>query len=145
MVCLRPICYFPFECCFRWLLSQGRIEEAEAIMRKIATYNGHELPSDFKLRPLNGGSTRTNSLSTNDVVKKGSGHGLLGFLDLFRTPNMRKKTLIIYYSWFATSFVYYGLTLNTNKSGSLFVMFSIGKGETSRGFVQNASGHMKSL
>ncbi len=35
------------------------------------------------------------------------------FLDLFRTPNMCKKTLIQYYLWFTCSMVYYGLTLNS--------------------------------
>ena len=55
---------------------------------------------------------------------------MLGFLDLFKTPNMRKKTLIIYYLWFASTFVYYGLTLNSNGFGaSLFVSFMIGKGD----------------
>jgi hypothetical protein len=36
---------------------------------------------------------------------------------------------IVYYLWFATSIVYYGLTLNSNDFGaSLFVYFSVGKG-----------------
>ena len=61
----------------------------------------------------------------------GAGEGMLGFLDLFKTPNMRKKTLIIYYLWFASTFVYYGLTLNSNGFGaSLFVSFMIGKGDS---------------
>jgi hypothetical protein len=42
---------------------------------------------------------------------------------------LRKKTFIVYYLWFATSIVYYGLTLNSNDFGaSLFAYFSIGKG-----------------
>ena len=32
--------------------------------------------------------------------------------DLFKNPNMLKKTLIQMYVWFTASFVYYGLTLN---------------------------------
>ena len=36
------------------------------------------------------------------------------FLDLFRTPNLRKNTLIQYFNWFTTTFVYYGLTLNAD-------------------------------
>jgi hypothetical protein len=60
---------------------------------------------------------------------QGSGKGYLGFLELFKTPNLRKKTFIVYYLWFTTSLVYYGLTLNSNDFGaSLFTYFSIGKG-----------------
>ena len=63
---------------------------------------------------------------------KSSGRGLFGFLELFKSPNLRKKTVITYYLWFATSLVYYGLTLNSNSDGaSLFVYFSVGKGKSS--------------
>ena len=101
---------------FRWLLTQGRVEQAEEVVRQIAAYNGRELPAGFKLaRPDQGNS-------------KAAGTGVLGFLDLFKTPNMRKKTCIIYYLWFASTFVYYGLTLNSNSFGaSLFVSFMFGK------------------
>ena len=50
------------------------------------------------------------------------------FLQLFVWPNLRKKTLICYYLWFSTAFIYYGLTLNSNTLGTeLFTTFSIGK------------------
>ncbi len=57
-----------------------------------------------------------------------SGRGVLGLLELFKTPNLRKKTLIVYYMWFATAVVYYGLTLNSNAKGSLFTYYCLGKG-----------------
>ena len=47
------------------------------------------------------------------MVKSSSGGGKANLLTLFRTPNMAKKTLILYFNWFANSFVYYGLTLNS--------------------------------
>lgn len=34
--------------------------------------------------------------------------------DLFRTPNLRKKTLNVMLAWFANALVYYGLSLGTN-------------------------------
>ena len=40
--------------------------------------------------------------------------GKANVLDLFRTKNMLKKTLIQMYVWFTASFVYYGLTLNSD-------------------------------
>ena len=112
----------------RWLLTHGHTDKAEEIVRRIASHNGKDLPSEFKLIPPSHHDHTKRRLSVA-VIKKGAGHGILGFLDLFKTPNMRKKTLIVYYCWFATSFVYYGLTLNSNDFGaSLFVYFSVGKG-----------------
>ena len=101
------------------------MSEAETIVRKIAAFNGRTLPPDFKLSKPGGEKAKS------DPDKRVAGEGMLGFLDLFKTPNMRKKTLIIYYLWFASTFVYYGLTLNSNGFGaSLFVSFMIGKGDS---------------
>ena len=99
---------------FRWLMVHGRTSEAEKILKDIAKFNGKPLASNFRLKTPEGGHAQ-------------KGKGLLGFLELFKTPNLRKKTLIIYFMWFATSLVYYGLTLNSNKKGSLFIYYSIGK------------------
>lgn len=88
-------------------------DEAEKVLRKIATFNGKPLPRSFQVLPH----------------YHNKGKGIFGFTELFKTPNLRKKTLIIYYMWFATSVVYYGLTLNTNKKGSLFKYFTLGKRE----------------
>ena len=98
----------------RWLIVQGRTGEAEKILREIASFNEKPMPNSFVVYP-------------HDESEGQKGKGILGFLELFKTPNLRKKTLIIYYMWFSTSLVYYGLTLNSNKKGSLFVYFSLGK------------------
>lgn len=62
----------------RWLLSQGRTQEAENIIKKIAQYNGKPLPPTFKLVPPEGAR---------------SGNGILGFLQLFKTPYLRMKVV----------------------------------------------------
>ena len=54
---------------------QGRITEAEAILRKIAKFNGKPLAKNFKLSP----------------TQQTDGRGFLGFLELFKTPNLRMK------------------------------------------------------
>ena len=106
---------------FRWLLAQGRLEEAENIVRKIAKYNGNPLPSDFHLIAPQS--------DDQQAKKTGETGGIFTFLNLFKTPNMRMKTLIIYYCWFTTSMIYYGLTLNSNNvGGSLFQIYCFGKG-----------------
>lgn len=51
------------------------------------------------------------------------------FTDLFRTLNLRKKTLIQWFLWFTCSFVYYGLVLNTSTlipGGDFHINFFIG-------------------
>ena len=50
-------------------------------------------------------------------------------LDLFKTLNMLKKTLVQMYVWFTASFVYYGLTLNGDIliPGDEFKLFSVNR------------------
>ena len=61
---------------------------------------------------VNGKEAHPDNWHLKPVVKSSSG-GKANLLTLFRTPNMAKKTLILYFSWFTNSFVYYGLTLNS--------------------------------
>lgn len=45
-----------------------------------------------------------------------------GVLDLFRTPKMRKITLLLSVIWFAVYLIYYGLVLNVgNIGGDLYI------------------------
>ena len=74
----------------------GRVAEAEGIVREAATFNNIELPEDFRLAPVQQrADTRRRTI-----------------LDLLRSPNMRTKTLILFYNWFVNAFAYYGLSLN---------------------------------
>ena len=79
----------------RWLLSVGRIEEAEKIVRDGAKFNNIQLPEDFKLMP---------------VKKEGKSRRTI--IDLMKSPNLRTKTLILFYNWFVNAFAYFGLSLN---------------------------------
>ena len=65
-------------------------------MRQGAKYNNITLPDDFKLHP---------------VQKEESGRRKT-IIDLLRSPNMRGKTLILFYNWFVNAFAYFGLSLN---------------------------------
>uniref|UniRef100_A0A3Q3MLV0 Solute carrier family 22 member 5-like n=1 Tax=Labrus bergylta TaxID=56723 RepID=A0A3Q3MLV0_9LABR len=75
----------------RWLLSQGRVEEAEAIVRKAARWNKVEAPQV--------------------IFEKCSSHVSL----LLRTNNIRNTTLILGLVWFTLSTGYFGLSLNTSR------------------------------
>ncbi|CAH1789323.1 unnamed protein product [Owenia fusiformis] len=80
----------------RWLVTKGRIEEAKDILCKIASINKREFPSNV-------------SFITNDKkVVQGKTS------DLFVTPVMRKRTLIVCLAWLAIYICYYGLSLNAS-------------------------------
>eukprot|EP00095_Tigriopus_kingsejongensis_P001794 snap_masked-scaffold2424_size15851-processed-gene-0.2 protein:Tk01794 transcript:snap_masked-scaffold2424_size15851-processed-gene-0.2-mRNA-1 annotation:"organic cation transporter protein" len=97
----------------RWLLSMGRVSEAEEIIKKVAKFNGRSLPEGWHLRDT--------QPKAGEVVEETA-----GFMDLFGTPEMRMKTTILYINWFTNSFCYYGLTLNSPSYGtSMLVSFTI--------------------
>ncbi|KAI9521974.1 hypothetical protein NQZ68_040884 [Dissostichus eleginoides] len=84
----------------RWLITQGRKEEAIKEIRKAAKVNGRKVPEDL-----------LDKLGVEGPSKRGS------MLDLFRISYLRKRALIMSYLWFATSLVYYGLSLNVGNFG----------------------------
>ncbi|XP_038828961.1 solute carrier family 22 member 13-like [Salvelinus namaycush] len=84
----------------RWLMTQGRQEEARQEVRRAARVNGREIPEGLLDKLEEEGST-----------KKGS------MLDIFRIPYLRKRALILSYIWFVTSLVYYGVSLNVGNFG----------------------------
>ncbi|XP_022084076.1 organic cation transporter protein-like [Acanthaster planci] len=94
----------------RWLISKGKFKEATKIIRKIAKVNGTTVPEDLiNSSPENADEQKKEIRS--DTVRR------VTHLDLFRTPNLRKKTLIIFLDWFAAVMVFYGLSLSTSALG----------------------------
>lgn len=87
----------------RWLFTRGKFERAEKIICKMAAVNQTEVPEELLKREE----------KESDVGKQES----YTQLDLFRTPVMRKKTLIILFNWFVINMVYYGLSLSTSSLG----------------------------
>ncbi|XP_049447055.1 solute carrier family 22 member 5-like isoform X1 [Epinephelus fuscoguttatus] len=88
----------------RWLLSQGRVEEAEAIVRKAAKKNKVEAPRViFEDYIAHAYETKTDSKEQNNVF------------DLLRTKNIRNTTVILCLLMFTMSSGYFGLSLNTSR------------------------------
>nr|XP_040139453.1 solute carrier family 22 member 1 isoform X3 [Ictidomys tridecemlineatus] len=81
----------------RWLLSQKRNTQAIKIMSHIARKNGKSPPADLQILSLEEDGTDKQSPS---------------FIDLFRTPNLRKHTCILMYIWFSCAVVYQGLVMH---------------------------------
>lgn len=100
---LPSIIYVPFWWLIpespRWLLSQGRVEEAEAILRAAAMKNRVTAPKVI--------FTQTESHSNREEFR--------GVLELLKTSNISCITLIMCFIWFAVSVGYFGLSLNTSK------------------------------
>ncbi|XP_074541941.1 solute carrier family 22 member 6 [Halichoeres trimaculatus] len=84
----------------RWLMANDRKEEAWELIQKAAEMNGKPLTKDLELCQMYKVDEKTG------VKKKHS------FIDLVRTPKMRRRSLIVFYLWFANVFVYYGLSLH---------------------------------
>ncbi|KAG1714391.1 Organic cation transporter protein [Nymphon striatum] len=101
----------------RWLIMQGRIEEAVLEIEKAAKTNRIEIPDSKTI-----GSSLRKLFSTkqNKVEKQHT------TLDLLKYPNLRKKTFNMFYCWVVNAFVYYGLSFNTNDlGGNPFINFLI--------------------
>ncbi|KAL3280112.1 hypothetical protein HHI36_017618 [Cryptolaemus montrouzieri] len=99
----------------RWLWANGRHKESIDIIQKALDINGSPI-----------------TINKAEFVSKGQAHQRTrsskgaGLTDLFKTPNLRKKTLNVCLCWFANSLVYYGLSLSTgNIKGNPFVILFI--------------------
>ncbi|XP_041465548.1 solute carrier family 22 member 21-like [Lytechinus variegatus] len=160
----------------RWLLSRGKVEQAEANLQRIAKFNGKEMPSpilsqyqtntwtkdssnydiwtlsrrtkvnaklrqvsvssDPDLYDLTNGDTKTLTLVEGYSISRmdalADGGALFGeekrytVIDLVRTRNLRKLTIIMVFVWFVNSVIYYGLSLNTDSlAGDPYLNFFI--------------------
>ncbi|XP_071754948.1 solute carrier family 22 member 4-like [Centroberyx gerrardi] len=96
----------------RWLLSQGRIKEAELIIRAAAKKNGITPPEVIfkqEVTPI-----KENGPAANQH--------LYTWLDLYQTSNIRKLTIINICIWIVISMTYYGMSLNTpNMDGDPYI------------------------
>ncbi|XP_076142584.1 organic cation/carnitine transporter 2-like [Alosa pseudoharengus] len=88
----------------RWLISQGRFQEAEAIIRAAAKKNGITSPADiFQLEHC------------ADITEPElSGQNKYSWLDLLKTKNIRNITVLNIFIWIAIALTYYGLSFNTS-------------------------------
>ncbi|XP_042545671.1 solute carrier family 22 member 2 [Dipodomys spectabilis] len=100
-VTLPTFCFLLYYWCIpespRWLISQNKNGKAMGVIKHIAKKNGKSMPASLQ------------SLSA-DAEAVGTLHP--SFLDLVRTPQIRKHTLILMYNWFTSSVLYQGLIMH---------------------------------
>lgn len=87
----------------RWLLTKDRNAEAKKLIQTAAKYN-KVMISDETLDELLVSAKPKDSTTTS-------------IFHVFKYPNMRKKTLIIFFDWFVNNLTYYGLSWNSNNLG----------------------------
>ena len=88
----------------RWLLANNRKEEAIRQIEKIAKSNKVVIPQEVLDKVVEV------QAEADSNEKKPS------LLDLFKTPNLRTKALLIFFDWFVISGAYYGLSWSTGSS-----------------------------
>lgn len=105
----------------RWLWTQGRREEAVRIVAKGVRINGKGILLDTQYY-LTKAKLNNNVIATDEVTAKA------GLTDLFKTPNLRHRTLNVCFCWFANALVYYGLSLSAGKlyGNPFLILFIMG-------------------
>ncbi|KAJ1147838.1 hypothetical protein NDU88_000686 [Pleurodeles waltl] len=85
----------------RWLLTKGKVKEAHALLVKCSSMNGHtHLSSNINTEVL------------SKVAEEENTGTSYSFIDLFRTPVLRKVSICAAAVWFGSLFSYYGISLN---------------------------------
>ncbi|CAG00154.1 unnamed protein product [Tetraodon nigroviridis] len=105
-----------FVCCYwfipespRWLVSQKKFSKAYEITNAMATENKRNISKNLEALVEDEGDSPSGSI-----------------LDLFRTPNMRKYTLILMFNWFTSEVVYQGLIMRVGITAkNLYIDFLI--------------------
>ncbi|XP_057383701.1 solute carrier family 22 member 3 isoform X2 [Balaenoptera acutorostrata] len=93
----------------RWLITRKKGDKALKILRSVAKCNGKYLSPNYSEITV-----------TDEEVSNPS------FLDLVRTPQMRKCTLILMFAWFTSAVVYQGLVMRLGiTGGNLYIDFFI--------------------
>lgn len=88
----------------RWLFAVGRIPETVAVLEKAAKRN--KLPTDtIEADLIAHKKTLTDSKSKGNII------------DLLRTPNMRTKTLAMWFNWFVCGLAFFGVSQYVGQIG----------------------------
>lgn len=90
----------------RWLISNGQVQRAHFYLSKCAKMNGRE-PFMADLKP----EVLSQVILVEDDKRKYS------YLDLFRTPRMRRVAILTGIVWFGVTCTYYGISLNVTGFG----------------------------
>ncbi|KAG1682459.1 Solute carrier family 22 member 6-B [Nymphon striatum] len=98
----------------KWLISQGRYEDAIKVIIKLCKWQGKEVPY----------SAMRYEKHERQLETKKSSESSYSPLDLLRTPVIRKRIVLISIVWFIISLVAYGISLNEkNMPGNIYINY----------------------
>lgn len=95
-----------------WLLTRGRNEDAVKYLRRVAFFNKRDIPDNLELKADRGAKEDAKRVT---------------FLDLFRTPRIRKYSLLMLCAWFVTYCCYHTNVYNTSFLGTdVYLSYTLG-------------------
>lgn len=96
-----------------WLLTRGRHDDAVMYLRRVAHFNKKEIPENIELK-----------IAQN---KRKGANKKVTFLDLFRTPRIRKHSILMLCAWFITYCCYHTNVYNTSFLGTnVYLSYTLG-------------------
>lgn len=103
----------------RWLLAVGREKEALRILEGAARWNGRDVTAVKEVLRCH--------TSEHEAANVGCKATLI---DLMRTPNLRRNSLSLFFSWFLAGLIFFGFSQSLGRvGGNIFVTIVIA-GET---------------
>lgn len=109
-----------------WFVATERYTEAEQVARTAAKINRITLPDSLFSTDITLVSTGNETRSQAALVTEKGPTKKFTLLDLFKTPKLRRYTLILLYLWAANSLSYFGVLFSTpNLHGNLFLNLGI--------------------
>ncbi|KAH8259314.1 hypothetical protein KR026_002200 [Drosophila bipectinata] len=101
----------------RWLVSQGKVDKAIGILKKLEHRNGRNVPPQTYQDFAN---------SCRRMQEQEEQNGSYSVLDLFKSPRLRRTTLLLIVIWMAISLVFDGHVRNVGSLGlDIFFTFTV--------------------
>lgn len=99
----------------RWLLTKGRTQEAKDILQRASLENGVDMPREA-----------LDTLLSHNGDDSAPDYRKPSLFDLFRYPNLRRKSILLFFNWLVNSGTYYGLSWHvSNLGGNDYINFLI--------------------
>lgn len=109
----------------RWLFTTGRVNESIEVLEKAAKCN--KLPTENIKTSLEA----THSAKT-DTERNARGN----FFDLYRTPNLRLRTICMHFNWFVCGMCFFGVSQYVGElGGNIFINVTISAASTIPGTI----------
>ncbi|CAG9791923.1 unnamed protein product [Diatraea saccharalis] len=101
----------------RWLLSRNKQEEARSTIDKAAKFNGR-IVSDKTMNYL------IQAIPEQIVSNRTENHGENLFIKVLKSPTMLRRCCTTPFLWITTTFIYYGLSINSvSLSGDMYLNY----------------------